>query len=1687
MPSIKPSINLDQWANGGAPDLPVTSGSQADKWQNGNLGASQAHYQEGETVPYRSVLSTLKEGTTYWVTIEWDTTKSGVHALDYLKTWNASFPLGRNETLPVPTTGVTDPLSSLGLSTAFNIPADPNVPFQTSGQFNLFGGATFLNFALPGADGKFGTADDINNPGNPYTVSGSYAGDSSTSLTVKFVYTGDGDAVANEIGSAVLAWGGHISTRVDWGAGNSAVAISGSPYHMRLTSFVDSDPNTSESVGQQDRSLASAAVLFPGSITVIKQTTPDQSGQNFNFELTRPANTVDVLSDGTNAGSGLIDLSGDGAISGDDTGRFTDSDGEVYQVTSGGGITLLSGSGDGKINGRSIVGGKLDVDNSGSITTADRFTNLTGVAVVSFTLSDGASKTFANLDLGSGYVVKEIVPSLWDLTSIDRTRTDMNGTVTNSTVANPAGDSTSFAIAEADQWSLTFNDAFLGAPAIDLVKSNEGIVDGDGNGADAGDTVKYNFSVQNTGNIPLLDVSLSDDILGAVTLTGLTDADSDGAADDLAVGATATGTKTGTLTQAQVDAGLVTNIGTASGTGTNGQAVTDTDTNTVTIPVDPELTVVKTNGGVVDGDGNGDDAGDTIVYNYSVQNTGNVTLFDVTLSDDLLGAITLTGLTDQDADGAADDLAVGASVTGSATGTLTQAQINAGSVTNIATGSGKDPDGQPVTDTDTNTVPIDQDAEITVVKSNEGIVDGDANGDDAGDTVKYNFSVTNTGNVILYDVTLNDDVLGAVTLTGLTDLDGDTFADDLAVGATVTGTKTGTLTQAQVNAGEVTNVATAAGNDPQGQPVSDTDTNTVPIDQDPELTVVKTNGGVVDGDANGDDAGDTIVYNYSVQNTGNVTLFDVTLSDDLLGAITLTGLTDLDSDGMADDLAVAATVTGTATGTLTQAQVDAGSVTNIATGNGKDPDGQTVTDTDTNTVPVDQDPEITVVKTNEGIVDGDGNGDDAGDTVKYNFSVTNTGNVTLYDVTLTDDILGSVTLTGLTDLDGDTFADDLAVGATVTGTKTGTLTQAQVDDGGVTNIATASGTDPNQQPVTDTDTNTVPIDQDPELTVVKTNGGVVDGDGNGHDAGDTIVYSYSVQNTGNVTLFDVGLTDDLLGAITLTGLTDLDSDGMADDLAVGATVTGSATGTLTQAQIDAGSVTNIATGSGTDPDGQPVTDADTNTVPLTQSPAITVVKEVSVDGGVNYFDANTAATAPVLLAGTNPVYRFVVTNTGNTTLTGVTLSDFNTTGNVAVDLNGAAAGNNISIGTLAPGAQYTLSGFTGTFASGIQTDVATASGTFSGQSVTDTDAANYNGFQPITFTGNPQFNFPNNVDKIQPKLQGGSFTINSLAYIYWDFFTSNDDLVQIDTRAGTYSTDYAGLKVSIVKIWSDGGAPGTGADAVYRVYVANETANPISLANNTNIVDYDIVKANLTPSVSTDKGMLDLINADPLIGNFNNFSNIENALTKDATNGFLTNPGAFTNGANRVWASPDEGGTAMGEAGVTYDTLDGNDLVYGRNNSVATVDNLSGSGGNDMLDGRAGVDVLNGGNGNDYLFGSLSGDTIIGGAGNDTLFGSYGFDVLTGGVGADNFILRRGDFDRITDFNLAEGDTITIWLESLDGVGAAGTYNVTYDSSTGILSIDGVPLADLTDGGGLHPASVGIIGTNGATADVFLT
>ena len=388
---------------------------------------------------------------------------------------------------------------------------------------------------------------------------------------------------------------------------------------------------------------------------------------------------------------------------------------------------------------------------------------------------------------------------------------------------------------------------------------------------------------------------------------------------------------------------------------------------------------------------------------------------------------------------------------------------------NIATATGHGPQGQPVQDTDTQTVSFAQNPAIAVVKSQALTTDGNLNGlADVGDVVTYSYVVTNTGDVTLSSVSLSDDVEGAITLS---DVAGDGVGV-LAVGDSETGSSAHTVTQAEFDADTLTNIATASGQGPQGQPVQDTDTQTVSFAQNPAIAVVKSQALTTDSNLNGlADAGDVVTYSYVVTNTGDVTLSSVSLSDDVEGAITLS---DVAGDGVGV-LAVGDSETGSSAHTVTQAEFDAGTLTNIATASGQGPQGQPVQDTDTQTVTFAQNPAIQVVKSQTLTTDANGNGaPDLGDVITYNFTVTNIGDVTLTDVVVTDPLPGlSTPIPTAGDGDSDGDVDTLVVNGVATFTATYAITQADINAGSLTNVATATGTPPTGPPVTDTDTETV--------------------------------------------------------------------------------------------------------------------------------------------------------------------------------------------------------------------------------------------------------------------------------------------------------------------------------------------------------------------------------------------------------------------------------------------------------------------------------------------------------------------------------------------------------------------------------------------------------------------------------------
>ena len=383
-------------------------------------------------------------------------------------------------------------------------------------------------------------------------------------------------------------------------------------------------------------------------------------------------------------------------------------------------------------------------------------------------------------------------------------------------------------------------------------------------------------------------------------------------------------------------------------------------------------------------------------------------------------------------------------------------------------------------------------------------------------------------------------------------------------------------------------------------------------------------------------AGDVIGYSYIVTNTGNTTLTGITVSDTQSAPA---GALDGPVTCPQPSLAPGASETCTATYTLTQADVDNGSVSDTATATGTPPSGPAVTSPPSAaTVPVPAGPAVNIVKSAT-----PAQAHKPGDQVTYRYTVTNTGTDTLTNVTVSDTMTAPASQANLSPV---TCPDTtLAPGASTTCTATYTVTQADVDNGSVGDSAAASATPPSGPAVSSPQAAvTVPIPAAPALTVAKstTTAKVT-------RAGQVIPYSFDVTNAGNVTLTHVTVTDSVTPPSDPANLSPVTCP--ATPLAPGASETCTATYTVTQADVDHGKVSDSAAVTGTppatpsDPSPSPLPPSPVSavSVPVAQHPGIDIVKEVA-----------SPATAP---PGGVIHFRFTVKNTGNVTLTQVKVSD----------------------------------------------------------------------------------------------------------------------------------------------------------------------------------------------------------------------------------------------------------------------------------------------------------------------------------------------------------------------------------------------------------------------------------------------
>ena len=785
--------------------------------------------------------------------------------------------------------------------------------------------------------------------------------------------------------------------------------------------------------------------------------------------------------------------------------------------------------------------------------------------------------------------------------------------------------------------------------------------------------------------------------------------------------------------------------------GDNSDGNTTNDPTIVELVPDPKMEITKTVTQTAD---NGDGllgTGDTITYTIVVENTGNLLLTGLSLSDTMVdgngNSLSLdSGLTFVSASLGSSSGTLQLTEVATFTGTfiLTRPSVNSGLVSNSIYGlasagdlsnnvsdtsdDGDDSDGNLIDDPTVFNIPQVLDLNVTKTQVH---LDLDGLGTiNLGDKIIYTIEVNNLSNVELTSVSLVDTFTDLLSNT-LTLDSGPTFisaslsspSGTIKSNEVATYTATFTINQAAIDGAGLSNSVLVSssspglsnnvtdtsddGDDSDGN--TDNDTTVTEINLISSLDVTKT-ATVNDTNSNSrTDINDIITYTITVLNNGETTLTGISFNDVIttsLGAqlsLTANPARISTSDGSpVGTLKVSETALYTAQFIINQTAYDAEFISNTVTvtansigltGNVSDTsdDGD---DSDGNTV---DDPTVTIMTPNSEIeatktytVIDDGNGSiDVGDIIKFNITVENTGNAPLSGVSITD-LLSDGNGTTIALSDGPYFTT-ASMGSTVGNLQIGetgnyvayyTITQSAYDSSSISNIVSVTASSPYGTNDTtdlgddgnDLDGNTVDdptvviITSAAAMNVVKIASVYDDGDGF-TNFGDTINYTITVQNTGasaltTVTLTDT-LTDNASNTLTLTNGPNFVSASQGSsqgNLNVGEIATYSASYLIEAAAANTGSIYNqvvaVASSPGElndvtdtsddndDSDGN--TTDDKTVVEMDFSPIIDITKTSSL------IDNNSNSVTDL---GDTIVYQIILRNTGNVTLSSISVTD----------------------------------------------------------------------------------------------------------------------------------------------------------------------------------------------------------------------------------------------------------------------------------------------------------------------------------------------------------------------------------------------------------------------------------------------
>jgi hypothetical protein len=399
-----------------------------------------------------------------------------------------------------------------------------------------------------------------------------------------------------------------------------------------------------------------------------------------------------------------------------------------------------------------------------------------------------------------------------------------------------------------------------GDPDIDIEKATNG-EDAD-RPADApvvfaGDRVVWTYVVTNTGDVPLFDIEVEDDIEGFI-----------GSISGLRPGQSTTLRHVGIAR-----AGLYANEGCVRAETEDGDEVDDCDPSHYRTPKDPDIDIEKaTNGHDADRPQDGPllSEGDRVTWTYVVTNTGDVDLVDIDVTDDIEGFI-----------GTIDFLAVGDSTTLRHTGVAGD-----GDYANEGCARGMTRDNRRVSDCDPSHYRVSEYGPMPAIDIEKATNGEDADTPtgpriDVGDKVTWTYVITNTGDETLYGVYVYDEEEGQVTCPMRT----------LRPGQSMTCTLEGRAME-----GQYANEAWVTGWTDNGM-VEDSDWshykgvddyNEYPGANGADIDIEKaTNGQDADtGTGPSVAVGAKVTWTYVITNTGDETLYGVYVYDEQEGHVT---------------------------------------------------------------------------------------------------------------------------------------------------------------------------------------------------------------------------------------------------------------------------------------------------------------------------------------------------------------------------------------------------------------------------------------------------------------------------------------------------------------------------------------------------------------------------------------------------------------------------------------------------------------------------------------------------------------------------------------------------------------------------------------------------------------------------------